>query len=257
MQLRRCLSASSVVDENIGSAVGDTRDGTLDTLGSNVLAETIGRLAKTQEVGSKADDVGGSHGGTRDGVGLAAEPVRLDVSSGSEHINQLAKVGVVGKSIRLLRSTDSAGRCLRGRGRGGSISALVTGSDTKEESGADNVGCGGVDGRGGAATEGHVDGDALGAVLLGAVGDDKLHALDDARVGTRAIGAEDLYGKERCLLGNTVLLTGNGTGAVRSVAIAIGVIVIGKVNTFVCTGRFREHLQISCFLVEWSGLWRR
>lgn len=52
-----------------------------------------------------------------------------------------------------------------------------------------------------------------------------LDTLNDIRHGTRATGSQDLDSVDIGLLGNTILLASNSTGAVSSVAVAVNVIV--------------------------------
>ena len=176
-----------VVDELVNGTAGQAGDSTSGSLASNVLAKAVSRLAKAEEVGSKTDNVGSGHGGTRDGVDTTVGPVRLDVSSGSEDIDAGAVVGVVGEGVIDVGSTNSASGLLGSGGGGGGIGALVTGGNTQEGAGGDNVGSGSVDSSGGTTTERHVHDNTVGAVLATLVGDDKVHTLDDTAVGSGTI----------------------------------------------------------------------
>lgn len=54
------------------------------------------------------------------------------------------------------------------------------------------------------------------------------NSRDNVRHGTTAIGTEHLDGDDICFLGDTILARGNGTSAVRTVAIAILIDVVGR-----------------------------
>lgn len=221
---------STVVDEEVGGVRRNARDDAVKGVAGDVVAQAIDANTETKEVGGNTSNVGGGHGGTRDGVGLATGPGAGDVGTGGKNIDQAAEVGVVGEGVVNLGSTNGAGRGLGSRGGGRGVSTLVTGSNSQEDAGVDNSGSGRVHGARGAATERHVDNNAVGAALRGSIVDDKLHTSDDARVGASAVVTEDLDSKEGGLLSNTVGGAADSAGNVGTVALAISVVVVGVVG---------------------------
>ena len=170
----------------------------------------------------------GGHGGTGDGVGsvLAADPGGKDVQTGGEDVSALAVVGEVGTLISKSGGTDGNGLLCSGGGVVASIGIVVTGSDGEVNTSIN----GGIDSEiqctGAATAKRHV-GNATLEFLVARLGlldvslDSPLNALDDIGHGARAVGAENLDSVDVGLLGNTVLLAGNGTRAVGSVAVSI------------------------------------
>lgn len=126
------------------------------------------------EVREETADVGGSHGGTRDGVGrlVTAVPGREDVKTGSEDVNALAVVGEVGSVVAKRGSTDSngflggSGRVVAGVFVVAVLSAqcewwrvtadLLSSSDGKVKPSLDGSIDGVIEGLGLSTTEGHV-----------------------------------------------------------------------------------------------------
>lgn len=129
----------AVLDDGVDGVVRDAADGALLSLRGNVLAEALDRLAQTKEVGGDTGDVGRSHGGTRDGVGLTAGPGRLDVGARGEDIDERSVVGEVGEGVSVVGSTNSADGRLRGGGRVGGVLGLVAGGDSHEVTGAHDI----------------------------------------------------------------------------------------------------------------------
>lgn len=89
---------------------------------------------------------------------------------------------------------------------------------------------GGIQGLGLATTQRHVGDGALEALALAVLGSldlgevalgGVLNATNHIRHAAGAVGAKDLDGVDAGLLGNTVLLAGNGTGAVSAMAVAV------------------------------------
>lgn len=220
--LSRRLTLVVVVGKSVDSARGNAAQDTLVGGGSDVAAAVaVGNLSKTHEVGSETSNVGSSHGGSRDGLDTAANPGGLDISSGGENINGTAVVGEAGAAVVAVRSTDGADRRLRG-GRGvGSISVVVAGSDSNEDTRALELRNGAVDGLGVTTTKGHGGDNAVGAVAVGVVVGDIVHTGDDGRELARAVVVEDLDTIDVGLLGDTVASGANGTRAVSAVAVTI------------------------------------
>lgn len=160
---------------------------------------------------------------------LTTNPGGFNVAAGGQDVDNLAEVGVRGEAVVLLRGTDRAGRGLGSRGRALGVNTLVTGSDGKEEAGIDNTSSSIVDGLGEATAKGHVDDDALRAVLLSSVLDGEVHTTDDTGGSARSVGVEDLDGEELSLLGDTVGLGADGAGNVGAVAITVSVVIVGEV----------------------------
>jgi len=77
------------------------------------VADKLGDLAWRQsgigakEVRGKTSDVGGGHGGSRDGFGPSIVPSGSDVQAGSPDINWGTPVGEVGLLVSESRSSDS------------------------------------------------------------------------------------------------------------------------------------------------------
>lgn len=222
-------TTDTVVDKLVNSTRRHAGNNPIKGLGGNVIAETLSLLSQTKEVSGKTSDMGRSHRGTRDGVGLAVGPGAKDIGTGSEDINDRAEVGVVGESVVLSGGTDSAGALLGSRRGSRGILAVVTGCDSEEETGI-NDGLGSlVDGIGGLTAERHVDNDTVGAVLILGVTRNEVHTSDDSRVGARTIIAEDLDSEEAGLLGYTIGGRTDGTSNVSAVALTIAVGTTSKV----------------------------
>lgn len=199
-------------------ARGNTGDLALGGGALNVSAESsrgLGTL-KSQVVGTETSDVGSGHGGTRDGVGgrVGADPRGQNVGAGGEDVDEGTEVGVRGKSISRGGGTDSAGGGLRGGRVAGGVGTVVSGGDGQEDTGADHVGGGSVDGSGLGATERHVGDGTVGAAAGLGVGGDVVHARDDTRVGSGAGGVENLDSVQADLLGDTVGGTSDGSSDV-------------------------------------------
>lgn len=165
----------AVVDQNVGSAVRDTRDGATEAVLSQEVTETIGLLAEAHEVSSQASNVGRGHGRAVQRAGLSAGQGALDVDTRGKDIDGTAEVGEGGDLVSLVGGTDSASAGLRGGRAVGSVGSLVACSDSKEKAGLRDGGRGGVDTLREATAKRHVDDDAIRAVTLSRVLDDKLH----------------------------------------------------------------------------------
>lgn len=221
-------------DVGEGSLCGDEEELGLELLGCNV-RDGVGRVLcrlEREHVGEQAGNVGRGHGGAGDGVHgrLAADPGRLDVEARGEDVVALAKVAEVGALIGQGGGAD--GDCvLGGRGR---VVARVCVVVARSDGEVDADGDGGVDGAvesGRLATaKGHVGGAALEALALAVLCrlelfqvrlGGPLDTLDDIGHGAGAVAAEDLDGLDACLLGDAVLLAGDGAGAVCAVSIAV------------------------------------
>ena len=66
------------------------------------------------------------------------------------------------------------------------------------------------------------------AVLLVSLGSSPRDAANDIGHGTTAVGAQDLDGDDVGLLGNAVLVRSDGASAVRTMAITILILVVGR-----------------------------
>ena len=136
--------------------------------------------------------MGGSHGGSGDGVGggLAADPCGLHVNTWGKDIKDSAVVGETSAVVRYISGTDGDGVWCRGGRVVGGISIVVTGSDDDGDTGGDGRGDSRVDSSGVRATERHGE-DSL-ATLARGVSADELDTADDAGVGSGSIAIEDL-----------------------------------------------------------------
>lgn len=243
-------AASTVPGEQVGGVGGDVGESANSGDGDDVLLELVGgdggnselRVGSRLErevVGQETSNVGRGHGGTRDGVDgvLGADPGGLDAQARGEDVSALSVVGEVGTAVIEGRSAD--GNRLRGSSRGvvASIGVVVTGSDGEVDTGLDGGIDGSVKSRGLATTKRHVGDGALEALSLAVLGllhgllvrdGGELDALDDIGHGAGSVGSEHLDGVDVGLLGDTVLLTSNGTRAVSAVAIAVLVLVAGR-----------------------------
>lgn len=217
---------------------GDSNKSLLELLGgdlSNSVSRVRGGLQR-DVVSQQTSNVGRGHGGSRDGVDsvLAANPSRQNVQTRGEDVSALSVVGEVGTFITQGGGTDGDGILGSGRRVVASISIVITSSDSKMNASLNS----GIDSKIQSArattTQGHVGNTALetlGLAVLSSLGlldvslGSPLNTLHDIRHGTRAAGAQDLHAIDMGLLGNTVLLAGNGTRAVSAVAVAILVLV--------------------------------
>lgn len=218
------------------SILSSDSDELLLELGGGDLRNGVGRVRgrlKRQEVGKKTSNVGRGHRGTRDLVGgvLAANPGGQNVEAGGEDVVALAVVGEVGTLISESRGTDSDGLLGTSRRVPAGVGVVVTGSNSEVDTSIDSSVDSEVESGRLATAQTHVGSGALeallalaglgsgnlGSVLLSSV----LDTLDDVGHGAGAVGAEDLDGVDVGLLGNTVLLTGDGARAVGAVAVSI------------------------------------
>lgn len=85
-------ATDTVVDKLVDSTRRHVGNNSIKGLGGNVIAETFSLLSQTEEVSGKTSDMGRSHRGTGDGVGLAVGPGAEDIGTGSEDINDRAEV---------------------------------------------------------------------------------------------------------------------------------------------------------------------
>lgn len=224
------VATLGVVDEQVLGVAGDARDGVLESVLGDVLAQAAGLLAEAEEVGADAGDVGRRHRGAADLVGLAAGPGGGDVRAGREDVDDAAEVGVGGQGVVDGSGANSAGGRLGGGGVAGGVGAVIAGGDGEEEAGLDDLGGGGVHGIGLATTQRHVDDNTLGARLAGAVLGDELHTGNDTGVLARAVSVEDLDTEDLGLLGDTIGLGADGAGDVGAVAVAVGVVLVDVVG---------------------------
>lgn len=243
-------AATTVPGEQVGGVGRNVGQSVLGSNGDDVLLELLGgdgghgvlRVLsglEGQVVGEETSNVGRGHGGTRDGVDsvLGANPSGLDVQAGGEDVSALAVVGEVSTAVIETRGTDSDGLSGSGGRVVASISVVVASSDGKVNTSADSGVDGGIESLGLATTKRHVGDGALEALaltvlglllLLEMAGGSELDTLDDVGHGARAVGSENLDGVDIGLLGNTVLLTGDSTGAVSAVTVAILIGIAGR-----------------------------
>lgn len=199
------------------------------------LTDSVGGVLgglKGNKVGQETSNVWGSHGGTGDGVDgvLATDPGGLDVQTWGEDVDALAVVGEVGTTVSEGGGTDGDGVLGSSWGVVASVGVIIAGGNGE----VDAIVNGGVDsqvqGGGFATAKGHVGNGALEALLLlgslEMVGDSPFDALDDVGHGTGSVRLQHLDGVDTGLLGNTVLLSGDSTGAVGTVAVTVSVLVI-------------------------------
>lgn len=242
-------AATTVPGEQVGGVGGNVGESILSGDGDDVLLELLGGDGgkgvlgvlsglKREVVGEETSNVGRCHGGTRDGVDgvLGADPGGLNVQTGSEDVSALSVVGEVGTAVIKSRGTDGDG--LRG-GSGGvvaGISVVVASGDSKVNTSADSSVDGSIESLGLTTTKRHVGDGALEALalavlglllLLEMAGGSELDTLDNVGHGSRAVRSEDLDGINVGLLGNTILLTGDSTGAVGTVTVAILIGIAG------------------------------
>ncbi|KAI6764450.1 hypothetical protein HG530_008239 [Fusarium avenaceum] len=236
-------AATTVPGKLVGGVGGNVGEDILGGNGDQVLLELLGGDGsesvlgvlsglKREVVGQKTSNVGRGHRSTGDGVDgvLGADPGRLNVQTGGKDVSALSVVREVGTAIIESRGTDSDGL---GGGSGGvvaSISVVVASGNSKVNTGANGSVDSGIESLGLATTERHVGDRALEALalavlslllLLKMAGGRELDTLDDIGHGSGAVRSKDLDSIDAGLLGNTVLLAGNSTGAVSTVTIAI------------------------------------
>lgn len=220
------------VGGNVGQSTGggNGNESLLQLLGGDLLdskGRVIGGL-QGDVVGQQTSNVGGGHGGTRDGVDsvLAADPGGEDVQAGGKDISALSVVGEVGTLISESGGTDGDG-LLSSSGRvAASIGVVIASSNGEVDTGIDSGVNSKIESAGGTTAQTHVGNTALEALLasLGLLDvslSRPLNTLDNIGHGAGAVGAQDLDGVDAGLLGNTVLLTGDGARAVSTVTVAI------------------------------------
>lgn len=194
----RYLGAVAVVGKVVLAVLG-VRDGTLrcQVLDASHNRGWRGEVLKSDQVGGEACNVGGSHGGSRDGVlGVrAANPGGENVNTGSKDIKDWSKVGEVGAGVGLVNGADGDGVWCRSRRVLGCVCAIVTSSDNDGNTGFDGRGGGGVEGLGELATKRHGE-DGLGASVLA----NPLDTSDNTRVGAGSFAVEDLDSDKLCLV---------------------------------------------------------
>jgi len=243
-------AATTVPGKQVGGVRGDVGEGVLGGNGDEVLLELLGgdgsksvlgvlsRL-EGEVVGQETSNVRRGHGGTRDGVDgvLGADPGGLNVQTGGEDISALSIVGEVGTAVIKSGGTDSDRLSSGSGGVVAGISVVVTSSDGKVNTSADSGVDGSIESLGLATTKRHVGDRALETLalavlglllLLEMAGGSKLDTLDNVGHGSGAVRSEDLDSIDVGLLGNTVLLTGDSTGAVSTVTVAILISIAGR-----------------------------
>lgn len=185
------------------------------------------------KVGQETSNVWRSHRSTGDGVdgGVGTDPSGLDVQTWSEDIDTLAVVGEVGTSISEGGGTDGDGLVGSSWGIVAGIGVVVTSSNGEVDTIVNGSVNSHVQSSGLATTERHVGDGTLEALLglgsLEMVGDSPFDTLDDIGHGTGSVRLQDLDGIDTGLLGDTVLPSGDGTGAVSTVAVTVEILIIG------------------------------
>jgi hypothetical protein len=134
--LRRCLTAGVTVESKVvlGAAL-KTSDLVLGGESSKTGGERSRRYLalKSENVGSKTSNVGSSHGGTRDGVGTTVEPGGEDRDTRSVDVDNSSVVGERSNTVGAVGGTNSVDSGLRSGRRAGSVSAIVTGGNSEED----------------------------------------------------------------------------------------------------------------------------
>lgn len=235
--------ATAVPGEDVCGVAGDVRESALggdgDQVGLELLrgdirdseGRVLGRL-EGEEVGEETSNVRRGHGGTGNGVHgvLAADPGRLDVKTGGKDVVALAVVGEVGTLVSESAGTNGDGLVSSGGRVVAGVGIVVTGSDSEVDTGIDSSVNSLVKDGGFATAQAHVGGRALEALSLALLRDADLlevrlggvlDTLDDVRHGAGTVRAQDLDGLDVSLLGNAVLLAGDGAGAVCTVSVSI------------------------------------
>ena len=236
-------AAGTIPGKNVGGVGVNVGKGVLGTNGDEVILQLgggdggnsvlgVGGGLEGQVVGQETADVGRGHGGTGDGVDgvLGADPSGLNVQTGGKDVGALAVVGEVGAAVVNGGGTDGDSVLGGGRRVVAGISVIVASSDGEMEA----LGNGSIDSHvkqsSLATTERHVGDRALEALALTGLGlldlllvglGSPVDSLDDIGHGARAVGAKNLDGIDVGLLGDTVLLTSDGAGAVSTMAVAI------------------------------------
>lgn len=223
----RCLAGGVTVEGNsVNGTSRDTRKEAAARKRLDTRAKCLGvsGTLKSKEIGTKANNVGSCHGGTRDSVGTSTGPGGEDILAGSKDIHNRAVVREGGSSISRSRGTNSADSRLGSRRGVASISTIITSSDGQEDAGVDQGGSSSVDGSGKASTKRHVGDGAVGAVSGLRVVGNKVHARNDVGKCTAARVVEDLDAVDRGLLRNAIGAAANGARDVGSVAVTISVL---------------------------------
>jgi hypothetical protein len=255
--------STSVPCKDVLSVRWDVRQSTLGTnaddvllqlLGSdlsNSVGRVLGRLER-QVVGQKTSDVWGSHGSTRDGVDciLGTNPGGLNAQAGGEDVVALSEVGEVSAGIIESASTDSDGKISSSWGVVARIGVVVTSGHSEVDTSLNSTIYSTVKSGRLATTERHVGGRALEALLslLGLLSvciGSPFDTLDNICHGSRAIGSEDLNSVDVGLLGNTILLSSDSTGAVSSVSVSILIGIVGRDSL----APVRSALEINVLIV--------
>lgn len=154
----------------------------------------------------------------------ATDPGRDDIGTGSKDIENSAVVGK-GRSVVVdICCSDGTDTGLGGGGGILSIAVAVAGSDGDEDTGADQSRGRLVDGSRIATSQAHRGYDTPRATTAFGVLGNIVHASNDGGVRAGARVIEDLDTVELGLLGNTIRLAADGTGAVGSVAVAVRIL---------------------------------
>lgn len=224
------------------SALGGDGDDVLLQLSRSKLLNSECRVRgglEGDKVDQQASNVRRGHGSARDDVGgvVAANPGGQDVETRSEDVSALSVVGEVRTLVSKCRGTNGDGLLGSSRRVVASISIVITGGNGEVKTSLNTSVNSILEGLRLATTETHVGNAALESLDLAVLGilglldmslDGILDTRNDIRHGARAARPEDLDSIEVGLLGNTVLLTSHGSGAVSSVTIAIEIFIVGR-----------------------------
>jgi len=222
VEAERIRRASTRVADEAGVGGRDTDDSILNAL---VVEGVVAR----PDLGGDTGNVGGSHGGTRDGVGAlrGADPSSGDASAGSEDLATGAEGREGRASIGGVSGHHGEGEVSRGGGGVAGVVVGVTSSDSHHEASAERSISGIVDTLVAATTERHVaDNTATTTSNVGRPVD----TSNDTSERARAVGAEDLDADEGAFLGKTVASATSSGGNVGAVSIAIEHTFIGSIE---------------------------
>lgn len=147
----------------------------------------------------------------------ATDPGGENADTRGKDIDTRAVVGEGSQAVGAVSSANGEDGGLRGGRVVCSIAAIVTSSNSHENTSGDSVGGSGVDSSRFATTKRHVGNSAVGAAAGLSVVGDEVDTGNDARVGARAAGIENLDSVQLSLLSYTVALGTNGTSAVGAV----------------------------------------
>jgi len=220
---------SAIESKGVDGAAWDTGENTLLGELNDARANGVSREAlESKEIGSKAGDVGSSHGSSRNGVGAVARPGRKDIDTGSKNVDESAIVGEGGAYIAAIGSTDGEGSGFGGWRVVGGIGVRVTGCDSKEDTGLNGGGDSVIHGLVLTTTERHVGNGTLGAVTGWRIGGNVIDTSNDTSECTGTARIQNLNGVQLRLFGHSICDSSNSTSNVSTMAIAVKVLTISS-----------------------------